>query len=164
MDSEDLPMLLTQDGAVTIVDKDRGWKIMAKWHDASGAKPDGAKLEMPLASVDDFKKVMDGTFTRLLEGYCQEFFEYLAPHTPFGFQSILTAVGSEYRYRVNVKIGKKRPMRFRKHMAFEEGNKAADGNRLYDIEGAVLFQRDFFFLMTAKLVEAGILPSELGSE
>ena len=163
MDSEDLPMLLTQDGTVTIVDNDRGWDIMSEWHDVPDAKPDGAKLEVSLASVDDFKEVMDDIFTGLLEIYSEEFFEELAPHSPIGFRSRLSVAGSEYRYRVNVTIGKRKPMRFHRDMAFEECGETSDGNRLYDIEGAVSFQRRFFHLMTIKLVEAGILPSDLGA-
>ena len=163
MDSEDLPMLLTQDGTVTIVDNDRGWDIMSEWHDVPDAKPDGAKLEVSLASVDDFKEVMDDIFTGLLEIYSEEFFEELAPHSPIGFRSRLSVAGSEYRYRVNVTIGKRKPMRFHRDMAFEECGETSDGNRLYDIEGAVSFHRKFIFLMTEKLVEAGILPSDLGA-
>ena len=163
MDSEDLPMVLTQDGTVEIIDNDRGWKIMSEWHEAPDTKPDGAKLEAPLASADDFKEVMDDSFTGLLAEYSRRFSEFLAPYSPIGFQSSLSEDGSGYRYSVNVTMGKKKPKRFRKHMAFEEGSETTDGNRLYDIEGAVLFQKRFAILMTEKLVEAGILPSDLGA-
>lgn len=161
MDSEDLPMFLTQDGTVTIVDNDRGWDIMSEWYEAPDAKPDGAKLEVSLASADDFKEVMDDIFTGLLEAYSEEFFEELAPYSPIGFQSNLSAAGSEYRYRLNLTMGKKKPRRFHRDMAFEEGSETADGNRLYDIEGAVSFQRRFFYLMTIKLVEVGMFPNDL---
>ena len=164
MGSEDLPMFLTQDGTVTVVDNARGWEIMSKWFEAPDTKPEGAKLEVSLASADDFKEVMDDIFTGLLETYSEEFFEELAPHSPIGFQSRLSAAGSEHRYRVNVTIGRKKPMRFHRDMAFEECGETADGMRLYDIEGAVSFQRRFFQLMTIKLVETGILPIDLGAE
>ena len=163
MDSEDPPMFLTQDGTVTIVDNDRGWDIMSEWREAPDTKPDGAKLEVSLASVDDFREVMDGVFTGLLEAYSEEFAEYLAPYSPIGFRSSLLAAGSEYRYRVIVTMGRKKPRRFHSHMAFEEGSETADGMRLFDIEGAVSFHRKFIFLMTENLVEAGILPSDLGA-
>ena len=163
MDSEDLPMFLTQDGTVTVVDNARGWQIMSKWFEAPDTKPEGARLEVPLASADDFKEVMDDVFTGLLRTYSEEFFEELAPHSPIGFRSSLSAAGSEHRYRVNVTIGKRRPMRFHRDMAFEEGGGTSDGNRLYDIEGAVSFQRRFFHLMTIKLVETGIFRNDLGA-
>ena len=161
MDSEDLPMFLTQDDTVTVVDNARGWDIMSQWYEAPDTKPEGAKLEVSLASVDDFREVMDEIFTGLLGTYSEEFFEELAPHSPIGFHSRLSAAGSEHRYRVNVTIGKRKPMRFHRDMAFEEGGETSDGNRLYDIEGAVSFQRRFFHLMTIKLVETGIFPSDL---